>query len=116
MARVILGLVIIGIGMFMANFIARIMRAGGRSETLITMTKIFIIVLSVAIGLRAMGFANDIILLIFGLLLGAMAVAGAIAFGLGGRKAAGRLLDRWVGQSPGEENKPAGKSEEPKSN
>ena len=60
------------------------------------MVRIFIIILSVAIGLRAMGFANDIILLIFGLMLGAIAIAGALAFGIGGRKAAGDLLERWT--------------------
>jgi F0F1-type ATP synthase membrane subunit c/vacuolar-type H+-ATPase subunit K len=43
-----------------------------------------------------MGFANDLILLAFGLMLGAVAVAAAIAFGLGGRKAAGQIVERWT--------------------
>ncbi|MDD5700704.1 MAG: mechanosensitive ion channel [Dehalococcoidales bacterium] len=96
LALVILGVVVIGIGIFVANMVANILRAGGRSQTLISLVRIFIIVLSVAIGLRAMGFANDIILLVFGLMLGAIAVAAAIAFGLGGRKAAGKILERWT--------------------
>ncbi|HCP60696.1 MAG TPA: hypothetical protein DIT43_03990 [Dehalococcoidia bacterium] len=96
LAMVILGLVVIGIGIFVANLVANILRAGGRSQTMISFVRIFIIVLSVAIGLRAMGFANDIILLIFGLMLGAAAVAAAIAFGLGGRKVADELLARWT--------------------
>ena len=43
-----------------------------------------------------MGFANDLILLGFGLALGAAAIAAAIAFGMGGRQVAGELLARWT--------------------
>ena len=32
----------------------------------------------------------------FGLILGSIAVAAALAFGLGGRSGAGRLVDEWV--------------------
>lgn len=105
LALVILGVVVIGIGIFVANLVANILKSGGRSQTMISLVKAFIIVLSVAIGLRAMGFANDIILLIFGLILGAIAVAAAIAFGLGGRKAAGQLLERWTKTNTSESDK-----------
>jgi hypothetical protein len=103
LAQVILGVIIIAVGIFIANFIARILQSGGRSSTTATMVRIFIIILAVAIGLRAMGFANDIILLAFGLMLGALAVAAAIAFGLGGRKTAGQLVERWT-KTGGPEN------------
>lgn len=46
-------------------------------------------------GLRAMGVAQDIVALAFGLLLGSVAVAVALAFGLGGREAAGKQLEYW---------------------
>ena len=36
------------------------------------------------------------IMLAFGLILGSAAIATAIAFGLGGRDAAGRILERWA--------------------
>jgi len=93
---VILGVVIIGIGIFIANFVANILRASGRAESMISFVKIAIVVLSVVLGIRAMGFADDLILLGFGLALGAVAIAAAIAFGLGGRQAAGELLARWT--------------------
>ena len=93
---VILGVVIIGIGILVANFVANILRAAGRSESMISLAKISIIVLSVVLGIRAMGFADDLILLGFGLALGAAALAAAIAFGLGGREVAGELLARWT--------------------
>ena len=40
--------------------------------------------------------ADDIVNLAFGLTLGAIAVAFALAFGLGGREAAGKLMDHWL--------------------
>ncbi len=104
---VLLGVVIIGVGIFVANFVANILRAGGRSEPMIGFLRISIIVLSVILGIRAMGFADDLILLGFGLVLGAAAIAAAIAFGLGGRKVAGELLARWTktGSSTGKTDK-----------
>lgn len=97
---VLLGVVIIGIGILVANFVAKIMRAGGKTESVASIVRVIIIVLSVVLGLRAMGFADDLIMLGFGLALGAAAVAAAIAFGLGGRKVAGELLARWTKTGP----------------
>ena len=45
--------------------------------------------LFIAISLRTMGIANEIVQLAFGLILGAIAVAVALSYGLGGREAAG---------------------------
>ena len=61
-------------------------------------------VLTAAMALRQMGFANEIVNLAFGLLLGAVAVAVAIAFGVGGRDVAARQLESWrntIGQGAG---------------
>ncbi|HKX78012.1 MAG TPA: hypothetical protein VJM34_05800, partial [Novosphingobium sp.] len=52
--------------------------------------------LAVAMGLRFMGLANEIVIIAFAGIIGSTAVASALAFGLGGRAAAGRLLDHWV--------------------
>lgn len=49
-----------------------------------------------AIGLTEMGLANEIIQLAFGLLLAALAVAVALAFGLGGREVAAREIEGWL--------------------
>ena len=58
----------------------------------------------IAMGLRAMGVADDIVDLAFGLTLGSVAVAVALSFGLGGREAAGRQMGHWLsslrGSSP----------------
>ena len=49
-----------------------------------------------AIGLTFMGLADQIVILAFGLILGSAAVAVALAFGLGGRDAAARILERYA--------------------
>jgi hypothetical protein len=58
--------------------------------------RVSILVLAGAMALGQMGVASDIINLAFGLLIGAIAVAVALAFGLGGREIAGRELDKWL--------------------
>jgi hypothetical protein len=95
--QVILGLVIFGVGLFLANLAADTVRASSAPQAglLALAARISIIVLAGAIALRQMGLANEIIELAFGLLLGSIAVAVALAFGLGGRDIAARQIEEW---------------------
>src|SRR5690606_8471315 len=68
--------------------------------------------LAVAMGLRFMGLANEIVNLAFGLILGSAAVACALAFGLGGRETAHQSLQRWVNERKNK-NPPTNPPEEP---
>lgn len=93
------GLVILVLGNFLANLAYKTM-ASGRSDTFIaSIARIIILGLFLAISLRTMGIADNIVELAFGLTLGAVAVAVALSFGLGGREAAGeqmkRILDKF---------------------
>ena len=45
-------------------------------------------------------FADAIVQMALGLILGSAAVAAALAFGLGGRDAAARTLERWADVGP----------------
>jgi len=94
---ILLGTVILIIGFWLANLAYRaIDRASGKASTgLANIARIAIIGLVVAMGLRAMGIADDIVNMAFGLTLGSVAVAVALAFGLGGREAAGKQLEYW---------------------
>ena len=67
-----------------------------RAELLSHTARVSILILSGAMALRQMGLAGEIINLAFGLLLGAIAVAIALAFGLGGRDIAAREIGRLV--------------------
>lgn len=55
-----------------------------------------IISIFLAIGLRSMGIANDIINLAFGIILGAIALTIVLSFGLGGREAAGKQMQKII--------------------
>jgi hypothetical protein len=48
-----------------------------------------------------MGLADVIVYMAFGLILGAAAIATALAFGLGGREAAGRILNHYADRITG---------------
>ena len=97
-AQVILGLVIFAIGLYLANLAAKVIQASRAAQAglFATAARVSILVLAGAMALRQMGLANDIINLAFGLLLGAIAVAVAVAFGLGGRDIAARKLEGWT--------------------
>ncbi len=96
--QILLGSVILVIGFWLANLAhAGVLRVSGDSAaTLASILRIAIIGLVLAMGLRAMGIADDIVNLAFGLILGAVAVAFAVSFGLGGREAAGKQMDYWL--------------------
>ncbi|NEO74808.1 mechanosensitive ion channel [Moorena sp. SIO4G3] len=97
-ARVLSGLVVLAIGLFLANFAFNLITGSGarQSNILAQVARISIIAFSLALGLQQMGIAPDIVNLAFGLLLGAIAVAIALAFGLGGRDVAGEQVREWL--------------------
>ena len=100
MGRVLVGLIIFGIGLYLAGLADRLIRGSGASQAhiLAPAARYGIIIFSAALALREMGIAESIVNLAFGLLLGALAVAAALAFGLGGRETAARWLERWQQQ------------------
>jgi hypothetical protein len=109
--HVLLGLIIFGVGLFLANLAARtILSSSAAQATLLAMVaRISILVLASAMALSQMGLAKEIITLAFGILLGAIAIASAIAFGLGGRDLATETLRDWsrrLGQRPSKPGKP----------
>lgn len=97
--QVLLGLAIFAIGLYLANLAARLiaMSGGGQAQILAQIARIAILVLVGAMALQQMGIATDIVNLAFGLVLGSLAVAAAIAFGLGGRDVASEQLRSWLG-------------------
>jgi hypothetical protein len=96
--HIFLGLIIFAIGLYLANLASKTVLASGAAQAglLAMAARLSIVVLAGAMALRQMGLANEIINLTFGLLLGAIAVAVAIAFGLGGRDIAARELAGWI--------------------
>ncbi|HEY9098871.1 MAG TPA: mechanosensitive ion channel [Thiobacillus sp.] len=95
---VLLGVGILLIGFWLANLAHKaIMRASGDSALgMASIARYAILGLVVAMGLSAMGIADDIVNLAFLLVFGAVAIAIALSFGLGGREAAGKQMEHWL--------------------
>lgn len=102
--QVLLGVAIIAVGVWISNLAHGAMtRVSGQSGAPAAgLARFAILGIVIAMGLRAMGLADDIVNLAFGLTLGAVAVAVALSFGLGGREAAGRQMEHWLSRLRGE--------------
>ena len=94
--EVLLGASILVIGFWLASLAHDAISHASERTGLARLARIAILGLVIAMGLRAMGIADDIVNLAFGLTLGAVAVAFALSFGLGGREAAGRQMEHWL--------------------
>ena len=90
--KIMFGLVIMMFGNFISIQASK-MVAGADRGYVKSIARYAILVIFMAMALHTMGIAPSIVNLAFGLTLGAIAVAAALAFGLGGREAAGKHLD-----------------------
>jgi len=92
---VLVGGVILIIGNFLST-IAYDKLSGHGSSGVANIARIAILGLVLAMGLKAMGLADNIVTMAFGFTIGSVAVAAALAFGLGGRDAAKAVADNWA--------------------
>ncbi len=98
LGRVLVGVVVFAIGLYLANLAFAVISSSGTAQSRMVgqTARISIIALVAAMALQQMGIATSIVNLAFGLLLGAIAVAIALAFGLGGRDVAAEQLREWI--------------------
>lgn len=96
--QVLSGVVIFAIGLYLANLAFNLITStGGRQARILGhAARISIVVLITAMALKQIGVASNIVDLAFGLLTGAIAVAIAVAFGLGGKEIATQQLREWL--------------------
>ena len=95
---VLLGGLILLVGFWLANVAHEAIQRSPteNAKGLARLAQVAIIGLVIAMGLRAMGIADDIVNLAFAFTFGAVAVAVALSFGLGGRDAAGKQMEYWL--------------------
>ena len=96
------GILIGGVILLVGNFLStlaynKLSEAGNKGMA--NIARFAILGLVLAMGLKAMGLADNIVNLAFALTLGSVAVAAAISFGLGGRDAAKKMADKWAENS-----------------
>jgi len=96
--QIVMGGIIFGLGLYLANLARGVIlsTAGADATWLSHAARFAIIILTTAMGLRQMGIAPDIVNMTFGIVLGAIAVSLALAFGLGSRDVAAREVDEWL--------------------
>ena len=88
--RVIFGGVVIALGFFIANMLAKLM---GENAMAASVVRYAALLLFAFMGLQFMGVGEEIVQTAFTAIVAAIAVAGALAFGLGGRDAAAKTLE-----------------------
>jgi len=94
--QVLIGLIILVVGNFVAGLAYTAMSKTSDNQGIAMIVRMSIVGLAIAMGLQAMGIADDIVNLAFGLVLGSVAVTVALSFGLGGREAAGKQMEYWL--------------------
>ncbi len=96
--NVVIALLVVGIGFAVGNYVRDLVRARqGDDEVgrwMGEFARYAILVFAFTAAVRQLDVAEDFVLVTFGLLFGALCLAAALAFGLGGRAVAGEILER----------------------
>ena len=107
--NVVVAMLVVGVGFGIGNYVRDVIRARrddadptigeaqGRGEAqgwLAEFARYAVLVFACTMGVRQLDVAEDFVLITFGLLFGALCLAAALAFGLGGREVASDLLKR----------------------
>lgn len=93
--KVFFGMVILLGGIFVSNLAVNAIKSSGKNSFMGSITRFAILGIFLSFALHTMGIAESIVNLAFGLTLGAIAVAFALSFGLGGREAAGKQMQKF---------------------
>ncbi len=93
--NLLLSAVILVIGFYLADFLTLMLREKMAKPALLIL-KSAVIFFTVALALGNLNLGNSIIMLGFTLILGAVCVAAAIAFGIGGREVAAKWLNDYI--------------------
>jgi small-conductance mechanosensitive channel len=109
--EVFIGILILFLGLMTANFLSRAVllasvNAGFPSPRILSWSVRFVIlILAIAMTLDELGVARQTVISAFSILLGAVMLGLAIAFGLGGQELARKSLEKYLGNSKKENGK-----------
>ena len=93
--NILLSIAVLLIGVWLANAAADALE-GKCSALLTNLVRVCVIVFTAAMAVGNLGIGGAIAQIAFTLILGAVCVAAAIAFGAGGRETAAKLLAEWA--------------------
>jgi small-conductance mechanosensitive channel len=109
--QVLIAILILFVGLLAGNFFSRAalltaVNAGYRSPQLWSGSIRFVIwILAISMALEQIGLARQTVIAAFSIVFGALMLALAIAFGLGGRELARQTLERYLGEKKNEREK-----------
>ena len=98
--QIFVALVILFIGLLVANFFSRATLLAATNANypsarlLASLVRLLIVILAVTMALEQIGLGRHVVLIAFSIAFGALMLGAAIAFGLGGRDVARRVLER----------------------
>ncbi|TAL12214.1 MAG: hypothetical protein EPO02_02300 [Nitrospirae bacterium] len=100
--------IIVALGIFLSNFVARATLIAAvnanfpAATTAAGLARWGVLLVALAMALEQLGIARNIVAVGFGITLGSVALAAAIAFGLGARDLAKEFLERLLSDRPRE--------------
>lgn len=102
--QVLVALLVFSLGLYFSNITYNALASSGtrQAKIMAQASRIIILTLVGAMALEQMGIATNIVNLAFGLLVGGIAVAIALAFGLGGKDVAGEQVRNWLDSMKGD--------------
>jgi mechanosensitive ion channel-like protein len=93
------GIVIIILGIILGEFLRGLILASAGAvdgvNTLAKLAKAAVVLIAVFMAIQQIGVAEEIVTTAFTLILGSVALAAGLAFGLGNRELAGEITRRW---------------------
>jgi len=94
--QILVGVILFGIGVMVANLAAKAVKNSGvnHADLISTIARIAVIIFVGAMALRTTNLAPEIVNLAFGSLIVGLALALSLAFGLGGREQAAKVLEK----------------------
>ena len=95
---IIAAILILILAALLANFLAGIVRGATGSDLLSSIARYAVIVYAAFAALTQLGIAVQLTANTFLIVLGAVALAAALAFGIGGREVAGDILEKAYGR------------------
>lgn len=100
--KILYGLVIVLIGNWISILVYKGVSKNQASALFAAILRSVVLAIFLAIGLQAMGMADEIIQMAFGIILGTVAITIILSFGLGGRVAAGKQMEQILKKLNGE--------------
>jgi hypothetical protein len=95
--NIVVAVVIFGVGLFLSRVAYKAISPSGEGQSALlgNVARAAILIFTGAMALFRAGLASEIVTLAFGALIVGLALAAALAFGLGGREEAARIVADW---------------------